>query len=65
MIQYFRYKNLILINKTPTPYNNIATLIINDSIGKVLSSCIKQKIITTKNHLYNEFSSDYFFTYFS
>lgn len=39
-IRYFRGKNLILINKTPTDYDKYATLVINDSIGKVLSFII-------------------------
>lgn len=37
LIQYFRVKNLILINKSTTPMDSKATLVINDSIGKVLS----------------------------
>ena len=41
MLRYFKGKNLILINKSSTPYDNIATLIINDGIGKVLSECVK------------------------
>ena len=39
-IRYFHGKNLILINKTPTDYDKYATLVINDSIGKVLSFII-------------------------
>jgi len=31
---------LVLINKSPTPYDSYANLIINDSIGKVLSEVI-------------------------
>ena len=38
LIKYFNGKNLILINKTPTQYDNQADLVINDSIGKVLST---------------------------
>ena len=37
-INYFNGKDLILINKSPTPYDKMATLVINDSIGKVLNS---------------------------
>lgn len=37
LIHYFRGENLILINKTPTQADNMATLAIHDSIGKVLS----------------------------
>ena len=38
LIKYFRGNNLILINKSSTPYDSHATLVINDSIGKVLST---------------------------
>ena len=41
LIRYFRGSHLILINKTPTQYDNSADLIINDSIGEVLASMIK------------------------
>lgn len=36
LINYFRGKEIILINKSETSYDSRATLIINDSIGKVL-----------------------------
>lgn len=36
LINYFRGKDLILINKSETGYDSKATLVINDSIGKVL-----------------------------
>lgn len=36
LINYFRGKNLVLINKTGTPYDNRADLVIYDSIGKVM-----------------------------
>lgn len=35
MIQYFQGKNLVLINKTKTSYDNYATLVINEQIGDV------------------------------
>ena len=35
LIHYFRGKNLVLINRDSTPYDNIANLGINDSLGKV------------------------------
>ena len=41
LIQYFRGKKLILINKSKTPYDRTANVVINDSIGKVLSEIIK------------------------
>ena len=36
LIRYFRGKNLVLINKSQTSYDNKANLVINDAIGKVL-----------------------------
>ncbi|MBZ9632824.1 NAD-dependent protein deacylase [Clostridium sp. FP1] len=41
LIKYFKGTNLILINKSSTPYDNQATLVIHDSIGKVLSTVYK------------------------
>jgi NAD-dependent deacetylase len=38
LIQYFHGQHLILINKSATPYDNIADLVINDDIGKTLGS---------------------------
>ena len=35
LINYFRGKNLVLINKDYTPYDNRANLVINESLGKV------------------------------
>ena len=35
-IHYFSGKNLVLINRDPTPYDRKATLVIHDSIGKVM-----------------------------
>lgn len=40
-LQYFRGKYLILINKDKTPYDNMASIVINDSIGKVLRKVIE------------------------
>ena len=37
LIQYFRGKNLILINKSVTSQDNYANLVIRDSIGKAFS----------------------------
>lgn len=37
LINYFKGKNLILINKSSTPANNKANLVINDCIDNVLS----------------------------
>lgn len=36
LINYFRGDNLILINKSQTQYDDRATLVVNDAIGKVL-----------------------------
>lgn len=40
LIDYFKGKNLILINKSSTSADNKADLVIHDSIGKVLSMVI-------------------------
>ena len=36
LINYYRGKELVLINKTETPYDSRARLVIYDSIGKVM-----------------------------
>ncbi|ERI91631.1 putative NAD-dependent deacetylase [Clostridiales bacterium oral taxon 876 str. F0540] len=40
LINYYRGNNLILINKSETPYDSKANLIFHDSIGDILSSVI-------------------------
>ncbi|MDR7871456.1 MAG: NAD-dependent protein deacylase [Tissierellaceae bacterium] len=40
LIEFYRGKNLILINKSETQYDNKASLTFNESIGKVLSNVI-------------------------
>ena len=35
LINYFKGKNLVLINKDVTPYDNRANLVINESLGKI------------------------------
>ena len=40
LIKYFKGKNIIVINKGETGGDHLATLIINDSIGKVLASIL-------------------------
>jgi NAD-dependent deacetylase len=40
LITYFRGKHLILINKSKTPYDNRADLVINEPIGEVLGACV-------------------------
>ena len=37
LINYFNGRNLVLINKSETPYDDLATLVINDAIGETLS----------------------------
>ena len=38
LINYFRGKNLVLINKDATVYDRIANLVINESLGKVFEN---------------------------
>lgn len=40
LIRYFRGKNLVLINKSPTQYDSQADLYINDSIGEVFRQAV-------------------------
>ena len=40
LINYFKGKHLVLINKTSTPYDRYAEIVINDSIGKTLDKVI-------------------------
>jgi len=35
LIRYFNGDNIVLINKSQTPYDNVASLVIRDSIGEV------------------------------
>lgn len=37
LINYFNGETLVLINKSKTPYDNLATLIINDAIGEIFA----------------------------
>ena len=37
LINYFNGRNLVLINKSETPYDSLASLVINDAIGETLS----------------------------
>ncbi len=39
LIDYYRGDKLVLINKTPTPKDSIANLVISGSIGEILSQC--------------------------
>lgn len=38
LLNYFRGSNLVLINRDTTPYDNIANLVINESLGKVFKN---------------------------
>lgn len=38
LINFFRGRNIVLINRDSTPYDNKANLVINDSLGKVFSN---------------------------
>ncbi|MGI6279243.1 MAG: NAD-dependent protein deacylase [Acutalibacteraceae bacterium] len=40
LINYYSGDKLVLINKTPTPYDNLANLVLNDSIGETLKACL-------------------------
>lgn len=40
-ISYFRGKNLVIINETPTSQDHIATLVIRDNFSKVFSETLK------------------------
>lgn len=40
LLQYFKGRYLVLINRDETPYDNKADLVIHDSIGKVLDSIL-------------------------
>ena len=37
LIDYFNGENLVLINKSKTPYDHLATIVINDAIGEIFS----------------------------
>lgn len=40
LIDYYRGNRLCLINKTPTPYDNKANLLISDALGKVFQTIL-------------------------
>ncbi len=40
LVQHFKGKNLVLINKTMTSYDNYANLVINEPIGEVFKKII-------------------------
>ncbi|MEG1547824.1 MAG: NAD-dependent protein deacylase [Clostridia bacterium] len=41
LLDYYSGDKLVLINKSSTPYDDRANLIINDSIGKILSAAVE------------------------
>ena len=40
MVRYFRGKNLVLINRDPTPMDEMCTLVIHDKVGEVLGKIV-------------------------
>lgn len=40
LIHYFRGKNLILINRDPTPYDSIASFVLHGDLGQILNELI-------------------------
>ena len=40
LVQYFQGKHLIIINKSTTSYDNVAELVINDSLGNVFKEIL-------------------------
>ena len=42
LIDYFKGKNLILINKSVTPADDKADLVIHDEIGKVMKEAVEE-----------------------
>lgn len=40
MVRYFRGKNLVLINRDPTPMDEMCTLVIHDKVGEVLDKIV-------------------------
>ncbi|UZW14395.1 NAD-dependent protein deacylase [Clostridium pasteurianum] len=41
LIQYFKGKHLVLINKSSTSYDNLAEIVINDKIGETLKKIVE------------------------
>jgi NAD-dependent deacetylase len=42
LLQYFKGSKVVLINKSETPYDRQADIVIHESIGKVLTGVIEQ-----------------------
>ena len=42
LVDYYRGKKLVLVNKSATPYDSSADLVIHESIGKVFRQCVLQ-----------------------
>lgn len=40
LVDYYKGKRLVLINRSETPYDHYADLVIHDSFGEVLSQCV-------------------------
>lgn len=43
LVTYYRGEKLILVNKSSTPYDYAASIVIHDSLGKVLSAAVEAK----------------------
>ena len=41
LVKLFKGKNLVIINKTPTAYDNLATLVIHDSLKNIIGEISK------------------------
>ena len=40
LLQYFRGKALVLINREPTPYDYMATYVFNEDLGELLNKAV-------------------------
>ena len=40
LVNYYKGNKLVLVNKSSTPYDNYANLVIHESIGEVFSQCV-------------------------
>ncbi len=49
LIQYFRGRYLVLINRDTTPYDSMADVVIHDSIGKVLKAAYEDMLKMEEN----------------
>ena len=52
LLRYFKGRNLVLINKTQTPYDSSADIVIRESIAQVLDAAVRGQ------HIYNRSSHE-------